>query len=520
MFATVKRSLNDLLGTAYTRSLKEVQVRLFGADEARVDALLNEKVDFFPREFEESLNEGLGAVGTQVVPSFKNEMTGAATDSFKAAMHGEMSPLGGKGFFRCGEDGRLYFIAKSEHYHVSLGHNFPGYHLVEIAKRLGIVNATHNNTRGYITRLLERELIRVANGIQKGDEKGLADILDSEDPHVLNRVINLQTGSLGVEAGMKMMLTRFYRLEESYCTPQYAGKTPVFFVMGDHAGGKSANYHGTTMLMQSMRGLWPEFCEKAGRSGLYEVVPVMINDIDDFTEKMNQYNRDGKKVAGFFHEIVLMNYGAVTLDREYLKQAYELCRKNDVPILVDEIQSCIWYKELYLFRDYGLSPDFVVIGKGFSGGEYPASKILTTKEMDNLNQFGALVTNGQEELASLAYLVTMEFALANTRETQSVGRYYQERVEALAEKHSDLILKTEGIGHLLALHFMETEQAMQFSAIMNDGCVDISAHGYKSVFLPAALTKLPLIVNREAVDFMLERMEQAIVRLEREEINA
>lgn len=317
-----------------------------------------------------------------------------------------------------------------------------------------------------------------------------------------------------------MMLARFYRLEGNFDRSKYDGKTPVFFVMGDHKGGTSANYHGTTVLMQSMRGLWPEFCEKSARAGLYEVVPVMINDIHDFKEKMERYNCGGKKVAGFFHEIVMMNYGAVTLDKEYLQQAYAICRDNDVPVLVDEIQSCIWYKELYLFRDYGLNPDFVVIGKGFSGGEYPASKILTTMEMDNLNQFGALVTNGQEELASLSYLVTMEFALENAQKTQETGQYYWQCAEDLARRHAGLIAKVEGIGHLMALHFMETEQAVRFAKIMNEGCVDVSAHGYKAVFLPAALTKLPLIATRAAVDFTMNRMEAAVRLIEEEEANA
>ncbi len=37
-------------------------------------------------------------------------------------------------------------------------------------------------------------------------------MIDSTEAHVLNRVINLETGSLAVEAGVKMMLARFYRL--------------------------------------------------------------------------------------------------------------------------------------------------------------------------------------------------------------------------------------------------------------------------------------------------------------------
>jgi hypothetical protein len=71
---------------------------------------------------------------------------------------------------------------------------------------MGIPNATHNNTRGYITRLLERELIRTVNGIGKGDSAALEAVLGSGERHVLNRVVNIMTGSLAVEAGIKMML--------------------------------------------------------------------------------------------------------------------------------------------------------------------------------------------------------------------------------------------------------------------------------------------------------------------------
>lgn len=89
---------------------------------------------------------------------------GAPTDSFAAAQHYAPAPLSALGCFRLGEDGRLYFAGKSEHYHIPLGHGFPGYALLDKARALGIPNATHNNTRGYITRLLERRLIAAANG--------------------------------------------------------------------------------------------------------------------------------------------------------------------------------------------------------------------------------------------------------------------------------------------------------------------------------------------------------------------
>ncbi len=510
VFQKVQRSLEDMLGRRYTEKLSECVRLLFDMDAGAFSALAGEKVDFYPETFERSIDDMLGKVGETVFEPFEDDLTGASTDSFRAAQRQCMCPISGKGYLRAGEDGKLYFISKSEHYHAPLGHNFPGFRLVANAKAAGIVNATHNNTRGYITRLLEQELIRTANGIERGDAAALSAVLSSEEPHVLNRVINLETGSLGVEAGVKMMLARFYQLESNCPQPKYAGRTPVFFVMGDHKGGCSANYHGTTLLMQMTRDMWPALRARGAESGAFEVVPVAINDIADFRAKMKQYDAGNKKVAGFLHEIVMMNYGAVTLTKQYLKEAYEVCHAHDVPTMADEIQSCIWYKGLYLFRNYGINPDFVVIGKGFSGGEYPASRILTTKEMDNLSQFGALVTNGQEELASLAYLVTMEFMEENGEIVEQGGAYYFNELDGLAKEFPALIDKVEGIGYLAAPHFMDMDMAMDFAARLNEMCFDVSAHGYKAVSLPAVLTKLPLISTKRAVDFVIGKMRIAL----------
>ena len=141
------------------------------------------------------------------------------------------APIGSLGNYRLGEDGRLYLIAKSEHYHTPLGHAFPGYQLVENAARLGIPNATHNNTRGGITRFLEAEIVRAANGIARDDSAALAAVLASKAQGALNRIINLETGSLATEAALKMMLARFYRLDATSAKPVHAGRVPVFLVM-------------------------------------------------------------------------------------------------------------------------------------------------------------------------------------------------------------------------------------------------------------------------------------------------
>lgn len=512
MFVNVKMSLADLLGKKYTDRVVAANVALGAMTMEEALALAEEKVDFFPESAQERNSRLLSLVGKQIIEPLGESTDGAPTDAFRKAENKDAAPIGANGNFRLGEDGKLYFIGKSEHYHASLGHSFPGYKLIDRARALGIPNATHNNTRGYITRLCEEKLVASANGIDWADEAAIAKVVSSTEHKVLNRVINLETGSLAAEAGFKMMLARFYRLSPELPTPKYEGKTPVFFVLGDYADGIAANYHGTTTLIQTFRGLWADLREKAEAAELYRVVPVSINDPADFEEKIKLYNQGNYKTAGFMHEIVLMNYGGIRLTEDFLQKAYALCEEYDTPTMVDEIQSCMWYDGMFQFRLYDLKPDFVIIGKGFPGGEYPASKVITTAEYDNLNQFGALVTNGQEELASLAYLITMTFALANRAVIAENGDYFESRLKALCTKHPEKLTQVEGAGLLAALHCKDIDSAKAFMNALHDNCMDASAQIYKQNCLPAVLFKPALIADKDALDLIVDMIDGILAK--------
>ena len=412
-----------------------------------------------------------------------------------------------------GEDGRLYFISKCEHYHAPLGHAFPGYRLIDTARRLGIPNATHNNTRGHITRLLEQELVRVANSLPAADATSLGKLLRSRRPGVLNRVLNLETGSLAAEAGIKMMLARFHKVQADSPEPKYAGRVPVLVVIGDDAGGPQANYHGTTVIDQILRGLWPALRESLDYDGFLRIATVRPNNLDELEDVFRRCERGRLKIAGFIHEIVMMNYGGRLLSRRFLRRAYALCREHDVPTMVDEIQSCMWSPELLMFREYGLRPSIAALGKGFPGGEFPASRVIFDSTLDSMPQFGALVTNGQEELASLAYLVTMRWAEANSHATAAIGEHYEARLRELVLKHPRLLSAIEGRRHMASLYFHELDKAKAFVKLLGDGGLDISVQTYKANCPPGALTKLPLIAGYDAVEMVVGRMDDAFGRL-------
>ena len=519
MMKNIQRSLSDLLGPDYVRAVCEAQNYLTGTPLAELRRIAEEEVEFLPDATAAAWEKQLAKTGQTVVDSLTASSPGCGTAAFVKASNLRAAPLAASGPFRLGEDGRLRLIAKSEHYHASLGHHFPGYRLLDNANRIGVTNITHNNTRGHITRVLERELIRVANGLAPDDAAGLEQTASSTASHVLNRVINLETGSLATEAALKMMLMRFYRLDHTFSAPRYAGKTPVFLVMADFSGGPAANYHGTTILTQCLRGMWPELAAQLEAAGIFRVCPVGINDIAGFQAAVERFDHGACKIAGFFHELILMNYGGVKLTPEFVTAAHRLCHEHDIPVMIDEIQTGIWSPELFLFKEYGCHPDFVAVGKGFPGGLYPASKVLTTAEFDHLNQFGALVTNGQEELASLAYLVTMEFAAANRDHTRTVGRYYHEQAQRLAAEFPQLLDRVEGEAHMTTLFFRTAEATTRFAHTLTDRCgIDFSAQTYKADCPPAVLSKLPLITTVKTVDFIIARMRETLHELTAEQV--
>lgn len=508
-FNTIALSLVDLLGEDYIQGVCEGRALLTGEDLAELKILAAKPVDFYPDAFRVRLAQLLPNVGRKMCAGLAASPRGASTQQFDDHAKTAQAPLNGFGYYRLGEDGRLYLITKSEHYHTPLGHSFPGYRLIDHARQLGIPNATHNNTRGTITRKLEEELIRAANGLASDDEQGFAAVRDSKAPDVINRVLNLETGSLAAEAALKMLLARFYRSQDSMEFPKYHGRVPVMLVMGDDDRGPKGNYHGTTMMTQMMRGMWPEL-SGALEGEIFNVCPIRPNSLADLEHAFSVYEQGNHKIAGFFHEIVMMNYGGRLLSPEFLARAYELCREHDVPTVVDEIQTGAWSPELFMYRELGLRPSFVAVGKGFPGGEYPASRILFSAAYDCLAQFGALVTNGQEELASLAYLITMRWVQANADVTRRVGDDYEAGVRRLAGRYPALLAGIDGRRHMTTLAFHELETATAFARRLVGLGLDISAQTYKVDCPPAVLTKLPLIAGDDVVDLVLKQFERTL----------
>ncbi len=86
--------------------------------------------------------------------------------------------------------------------------------------------------------------------------------------------------------------------------------------------------------------------------------------------------------CAFLVEPIQGEAGILIPPRGYLRKVAEICRKNDVLLMCDEIQSGLGRTgRLFAYMHEGIKPDVVIVGKALSGGLYPVSAVLSSREI-------------------------------------------------------------------------------------------------------------------------------------------
>lgn len=155
-------------------------------------------------------------------------------------------------------------------------------------------------------------------------------------------------------------------------------KTARKYSSDKYGGGRSCiitlenSFHGRTMATLSATGQ-----------------PAMHQSFAPFLEGFkyapaNDFNAmkalcDGS-VCAIMMELVQGEGGVNPLDRDYVRQAAELCRENDLLLIIDEVQTGNGRTgSLYAFMQYGIMPDIVTTAKGLAGGLPLGATLLGSK---------------------------------------------------------------------------------------------------------------------------------------------
>ena len=214
-----------------------------------------------------------------------------------------------------------------------------------------------------------------------------------------------------------------------------------------------------------------------------------------------------KNTVAFLVEPIQGEGGVIVPPEGYLKKAYDICKKNNVLFIADEIQSGLGRSgKLFAFEYDGIRPDVVIIGKALSGGCYPVSAVLSDKEVlgvfnpgDHGSTFGGNPLGAAIARESLKVLIE-ENLIDNS---YNLGKYFREKLNKI---NSDYIKEVRGKGLFIGVELKpEAKGARRFcEALMKKGILCKETHENVIRFAP------PLVIKKEEIDWALERIETVL----------
>ena len=373
--------------------------------------------------------------------------------------------LAGRGMFYVTQEGRVMLDCTSGHYQMTWGYNHPELTaaLTE-GMHLGIVWDNHSNIPGLPVKLLAEKLVALVGG------GGLDRVL-----------LGVCTGSAACGAALKIMLARYFR------DPARARLgSPVMVTL-------AGNYHGTDIVAQTMRGMWP---------GLLARVETAQIEPNDSEALQGVFRRYGKRVAGFWAEPILMNREAIAIEKDFLRRARELCTECDALMAFDEIQTGFWYPEVFMFRRLGVTPDLLIIGKGMTAGFHPLSGLVYRHELDILEQYDAISTNGNASLAALVALCNLRLIEKHRDRLGPLAKRHYDGLCELAREFPNLIESVNGDGFLAGLKFRDREDALGLHGAALERGLWLRVHAYHAGHR-TVLFKYALVVEEAIVAFVL-----------------
>lgn len=215
-----------------------------------------------------------------------------------------------------------------------------------------------------------------------------------------------------------------------------------------------------------------------------------------------------ENTVAFLVEPIQGEGGVVVPPDGYLKEAYEICQKNNVLFIADEIQSGLGRSgKLFAFEYEGIKPDGVTIGKALSGGLYPVSAFLAKKEvMDVFNPGDHGSTFGGNPLGAAVAREALKVLIEENmiENSYNMGNYFREKLREIPSKHVKEI-RGKGLFIGVELH-KEAGGARRFcEALMKHGILAKETHENVIRFAP------PLIITKEEIDWAMERIREVLM---------
>lgn len=319
-----------------------------------------------------------------------------------------------------------------------------------------------------------------------------------------DKILPMNTGAEAVETAIKVCRKWAYEVKG---VPGHDAKIVVC----------KNNFHGRTTTIISFSN------DPDANKNFGPYTPGFIKVKYNNTEQLENALQE-ENVAGFLVEPIQGEAGVMVPDDDFLPLASELCKKYNVLLIADEIQTgiartgsllascgnCTCKGHCERQPGHYIKPDILILGKALSGGVYPVSAILADRHIMDVikpGQHGS--TFGGNPLAckvALAALnVVKEEKLAQN--ARKLGNLFRKEMRNL-QKESALIKEVRGKGLLNAIEINDSPGSSTAwnicVALKNNGLLAKPTHGNIIRFAP------PLVMNEKQLIECIEIIKKTL----------
>lgn len=213
-----------------------------------------------------------------------------------------------------------------------------------------------------------------------------------------------------------------------------------------------------------------------------------------------------RNTVGFLFEPIQGEGGVVVPEPGYLSACARICKKHNVLMIDDEIQTGLGRTgKLFACQYEKVRPDIVIIGKALSGGYYPVSAILCdNRVMDVLHPGDHGSTFGGNPLASAIGIAALEVIQKEKLPERAyrLGTWFMKELQKIK---NPIIKEVRGRGLLIGI-VLKRKARPYCERLMKTGILAKETHDMVVRFAP------PLVIKKKELLWALPRIREVLTK--------
>ncbi len=387
----------------------------------------------------------------------------------------------------------------------------------------------HGHNHPKINEAIKNQLDKIAHstmlGLTNPKAVDLAEKLISIVPMGLRRVFYSDNGSTSVEIALKMAFQYFQhkgklsRTKFAYLSNAYHGDT-----IGAVSVGGIELFHSTfkPLLFEGFK-LPSPYCY---RCELGKDRENCGKDCLKKTKEILEKNRE--KIAALIMEPLVQGAaGMITQPEGYLREIADICKENNILLILDEVATGFGRTgKMFACQHEDVTPDFLCVSKGITGGYLPLAATITTEDVFNafLGEYSEFKTffHGHtytgNPLACAAAIANLE--LFNTEHTlekmQDNISFFAKKLEMF--KSYKYVGEVRQRGYMVGIEIVKDKRTKEMFPVEDKVCIKISAKARDFNIITRPLGNVlvmmpPLGITKQEIEILCEGIYNSMLMI-------